>query len=321
MSEVTAESKKKIPFNYLPVDANMQLIDQSAFEFASPQSMVIISAPLTGKTLSMVNMEKFMILDLYKETLYFPFCKNKVSIYEEPEAEVYVYLPDGTILTKRLYDVVMELSRANKMPLFRKLKDALSKNIPLEQKQQVFDAQKKLLNQMLFPVTVVDTLTQLQAMNFRACLHMYNSGVDPEYRKKNVRRIDKYNGTKFTRPNFFGILDFIERHASPFVIYNAHIREKKSVLEKDAEDISTVDINLEGLVSSTYTNRMGAVGIFNRTEEGCFLDFVKRIESDLGGRPLHLWNKVLKVADFTADPQVLPKRYWEQVYIDLTFNN
>jgi hypothetical protein len=321
MSDVMEETKKMAPFLLLPVDANMQLIDQSAFEFASPQSMVIISSPLMGKTLSMVNVEKFMILDLYKETTYFPFCRNKVCIYEEPEDEVFVCLPDGTVMTKKFYDTVMELSRANNMPLFRKLKKTLNKNIPIEQKQKIFDAQKKLLNKMPFPVTVVDTLTQLQAMNFRACLYLYNSGVEPEYRKQNVRRIDKYNGTKLTRPNFFGILDFVEKHASPFIIYNAHVREKKSVYEKDAEDLSTIDINLEGLVSSTYTNRMGAVGIFNRTEEGCFLDFVKRVESDLGGRPMHLWNRVLKVADFTTEPKLLPKRYWGEVYTDLTFNN
>lgn len=312
--------KKTTPFVYLPVNEDLQLVDQSAFNFASPETMVIISPPLMGKTLSMVNQEKFIIVDFYKETSYFPFCRNKVSVHEPPEEEVFVYLPDGTIVTKRFYDIVMELKRANQMQKYKKIKDALKRNLPVAQKEKLFKALQKLVDEMPFAVGVFDTLTALQQMNFRACLYMYNAMVEPEKRKKDIRRIDNYNGTKFTRPNFFGILDFIEANACPFIIYNAHIREKKSVYEKDVEDLSTVDINLEGLVSSTYTNRMGAVCIFNRTEEGCFLDFVKRVESDVGGRPPHLWNKVIKIADITERPDQLPRRYWQDVYIDVKFN-
>ena len=320
MSEEIQE-KKAAPFVYLPVDEKLQLVDQSAFKFASPETMVIISPPLMGKTLSAVNQEKFIIVDFYRETNYFPFCRNKVSAYEPPEKETYVYLHDGTIITRKFYDIVMELKRANQMQTYKKLREALDMNLPVEKKEKIFKAMKKLINEMPFPVGVFDTLTAIQLMNFRACLHMYNSMVEPDKRKKDIRKVDNYNGTRYTRPNFFGILDFVESNACPFVLYYAHIKDKKSVYNKDIEDLNTVDINLEGLVSSSYTNRMGAVGIFNRTDEGCFLDFVKRIESDLGGRPAHLWNKVIKIADITESPDQLPRRYWDKIYVDLNFSN
>ena len=69
--------------------------------------------------------------------------------------------------------------------------------------------------------------------------------------------------------------------------------------------------------------KASAIGIFQRTNEGCFLDFTKRDESDLGVRNAHLSNKTIKLADYiSADDLVkgkTPKTYWSTIYPEIEF--
>jgi hypothetical protein len=69
--------------------------------------------------------------------------------------------------------------------------------------------------------------------------------------------------------------------------------------------------------------KASAIGIFQRTNEGCFIDFTKRDESDLGVRNAHLSNKVIKLADFISSEDLAkgktPKTYWSTIYPEIEF--
>lgn len=306
----------KVPIVRLPLTPDGELANDTKFRLMSPATMIIVSPPLMGKTMSMINVNKFLIADADKETDYYPHCRNYVKIVSNAKEESFVTLKSGVVIPSILFDVVAELRRVNHMEKFTRWKELLEKALPQEEKVKIFRALKKLINSMPFAVTAWDSLTSLQELNNRASLHGYNMTVSPENRKKDIRKADSYSGVKYTRPNFYGLLEFIQS-ASPFCIYTAHVKEKKNIIEKEASQIAPLDIALEGILPHTITSRMAAVGIFNRNENGCFLDFQKRAETDIGARPPHLANKVIKISDYQSDPNILPERYWKDVYIDL----
>ena len=70
--------------------------------------------------------------------------------------------------------------------------------------------------------------------------------------------------------------------------------------------------------------RATAVGVFIRNNDGCFLDFTKKDESDTGIRTAHLSNKIIKIADYAKSEDlekgITPKTYWNTIYPELNFD-
>ena len=67
------------------------------------------------------------------------------------------------------------------------------------------------------------------------------------------------------------------------------------------------------------TNVTDSVSTFYRNETGCYLDFLKREESDLGSRPQHLWNKVIKIAELLKEGEQFPVTHWAEIYPEISF--
>ena len=218
-----------------------------------------------------------------------------------------------------LFQLVDELKQANDMTTYWRLFNEFD-----DKKDKVtYEALVKHINKMPFPILMLDTITSFIEVSNSAALHEYNQNVKPESRKTDIKRVDEYGGVRLIRRKFEEVKLFVEQNAAPFIIFAGHIAEKKKVFKKSEEDISTVDIDLEGVLSKIFTVKASAIGIFQRTNEGCFLDFTKRDESDLGVRNAHLSNKTIKIADFITSEELVqgktPKTYWGTIYPEIEF--
>ncbi len=306
-------------FLKLPLTKEGKLIE-GKFALKSPRNLVFISQKKTGKTLSAANQFKILILDCEGGTKDFGFpVNNKVDItkYHGEEGfkktNKFGYLPMG------LFQTVDELRKANDMDTYWKLFNDLDDKAD----EKSYTALLEHINKMPFPIVMIDTITTFIELSNQAALEEYNSKVKPESRKSDIKRVDEYGGVRMIRAKFDEVKRFIEHNAAPFILYSGHIAEKKKVFKKSEDDISTVDIDLEGVLSKIFTVKSTAVGIFLRNNEGCFIDFTKKDESDIGNRTAHLSNKLVKIADYISSEDLekgkTPKTYWSTIYPEIVF--
>jgi len=179
-----------------------------------------------------------------------------------------------------------------------------------------------LIEGMPFPIFVIDPLTALQELLKKAALRDYNTQMGKN--KTSISRVDDYGGAQYIRRTVFETKDFIENNAAPFIIYTGHIKEKKKILNKGADEINAADMDLQGTLSTIFTQNADAVCIFYRDEKGCWLDFQKKEETDLDSRPQHLASKLIKIADLherDAQGNVIKRgnKYWEKVFPEVKF--
>lgn len=301
----------------LPLNKEGKLIINK-FALKSPKNLVFISQKKTGKTLTAANKNKILIGDCEGGTQDFGFpVNNQINLtkYEGEEefklTTKYGYIPMG------LYQTVSELKHANNMSEYWALYSEFDKN----KSELNYNNLIECINKMPFPIFMIDTITSFIELSNAAALYEYNKSVKPESRKKSVKLIDDFGGVRVIRRKFDEIKLFLEQNASPFIIYAGHIAERKKIFKKSEEDLSTVDIDLEGVMSKIFTVKASAIGIFQRNNEGCFLDFTKRDESDLGVRNAHLSNRIIKIADFIDSTELMkgksPKTYWNEIYPEI----
>jgi hypothetical protein len=334
MSTTVSPAAKPPVYRRLPLDNEGNLVQSADAFLKSPRSMVIISFPKTGKTDNMVNVPKILIGDCEGGTAYFK-ANNVVSLTRViPDATgklpaPYMITKTGAFIPTPLYEVVQELRKVNHMSKFEALYDQLEQ----DRSPDTYKALVELINQMKFPVFVIDTLTHFKNMVDGAALAEFNYFVtDPNKIKADIRKADNYGGAKHIRSALENIKNFIEKNAAPFIIYNGHIKMKKSVLKKTDEEISTVDLALEGALPTIFTAHAPAIAICVRNDKGVFLDFQKRDETDLDARPRHLGGKIIKIADLhqtdengdiaDAEGNLFGKgeTYWNQIFPEVDFS-
>lgn len=302
-------------FRKLPLDENGKLI-ANKFCIQSPENLVIVSFPKTGKTLSMVNKPNFLIGDSEKGTKYFS-PENYVNLLTFGGNEEFVKLKSGTYVPAGVFQTVDELNRANRMKEYWELNQRLEDAVEADQ-EAIYKDLLAHIQAMPFPIFVIDTITSFQELNAKASLKEYNDQF-PAKPKTDITKVDEYNGVTYVRRNFAGIKAFIENNSAPFKIWNGHIKEKKKILTKSQDDISAVDIALTGLLPTLFTSKADAVCTFTRDEKGCYLDFQKKAESDMGSRPFHLSNKLIKIAEPLKKDEQYPETHWNKVFPELKF--
>lgn len=306
-------------FKRLPLTAKGELI-KGEYALKSPRNLVFISQKKTGKTLTAANQPKILILDCEAGTKDFGFpVNNKVDISKYDGTEPFMKTNKYGWLPMGLFQVVDELKKANDMETYWKLFNQLDEKAD----KKSYDELLTHINKMPFPIVMLDTITSFIEVSNSAALYEYNQNVQPASRKSDIKRVDEYGGVRFIRRKFDEVKLFVEQNAAPMIIFAGHIAEKKKVFKKSDDDISTVDIDLEGVLSKIFTVKATAIGIFQRTSEGCFLDFTKKDESDIGNRSAHLSNKLVKIADYIKsedlEKDLLPKTYWSTVYPEIKF--
>lgn len=306
-------------FKKLPLGSDGVLVKNTTPVIQSPDDLVEISFPKSGKTLTLVNQPGILILDTDPElgTRYFE-CSNYVKI--DTISNKFKALKNGAYVPLELYDTIVELYTANKMAeywkLRRKYEDSMTSTA---EKEKLYNQLIEHINTIPFPIVAIDTVTSLQAINWAAALEDYNTRF-PTRKKESIKKVDDYGGSQYIRNNFICMKDFISENAAPFKIWTGHIKEKKRILSKTQEELSVADMALEGQLGTIFTSQAHAVCTFYRNDKGCFMDFTKKEESDCGSRPLHLSNKVIKIADILEEEkgQKLPKTFWKSIYPELT---
>jgi len=194
-----------------------------------------------------------------------------------------------------------------------------------EERKKLYDQVMTHILKMKFPIFAIDPITDLQGILHAAALADYINQFKPATPKNSIKRVDDYGGSQYIRRTVFGVKRFIEKNASPFVLYTGHIKEKKKILNKGEDSISVADMDFEGTLSTIFTQKSDANGIFYRDKHGCWLDFQRRDEDvDFDSRPPHLANKKIKIADiheYDGENNVIKKgkTYWEQIYPELKF--
>lgn len=269
-------------FKKLPLDENGNLV-KNEFEIQSPRNLVEVSVPKSGKTLTKASIPNILVGDCEKGTNYF-LMNNVANMLDYEGTDEFVSISKGWI-PAGIFQTVDELKKANRMKEYWELVQKLDSCRDEKEKSKIFQDQLAHLRSMPFPIFNVDTITSIQGLNNAAALYEYNLNVSEKAKKTDIKKADEYGGVRYIRNQFRVIKDFIENNAAPFIIWSGHTGEKKKIIKKTDDEISVVDIALEGIMSNTFTSKADAVAIFYRDNKGCWLDFQKKDESDVGSRP------------------------------------
>lgn len=315
VEKVKVKPKKEVTFKKLPIDEGGNLI-KNEYSISGPRNLVIVSFPKSGKTLSMADVPYIMVGDAEGGTDDFKM-SNRVNLVTYEGDKEFVKISSGYV-PAGIFQTVDEMNKLNGMKQYWELKIRFDDARSGADKKVLHGELVSCIKSMKFPIFCIDTITSIQELNHSTALYEYNLGVKPENRKGNIKRTDEYGGVRYIRNSFNVLKDFIEQNAAPFIIWSGHVASRKKVLKKSEEDISAVDIALEGLYSNIFTSKAQAVSIFYRNEKGCFLDFTKKEETDLGSRTPNLSNQVIKIAELISTEEmrnfIRPKTYWDKIY-------
>lgn len=317
---MTEEVKEKKLYKKLPINENGELYPPEKC-LISPRNLVIISFPKSGKTENMVNQPNILIGDPQGGTDYFQ-AQNSVNLLSYHGEESFKIVTDGTVIPMGLFQTIKELDNLNDMKGYWKLYE-LFYDLRGEERERIYDKLVEHILNMKFPIFALDPITDMQVTFHEAALYDYNRQFGKS--KTNIKRVDEYGGSQYIRRTILGIKRFVEKNAAPFVIYTGHIKEKKKILNKGDDSISVADMDFEGTMSTIFTQKSDANGIFYRDAKGCWLDFIKKDEdTDFDSRPPHLANKKIKIAElheFDSEGNVTKKgkTYWEKIYPELKF--
>jgi hypothetical protein len=309
MSETTTEFKR------LPLTPDGKLI-KNAFKILSPRNLVIVKYPKSGGTLAMCNVPKILIADSERGTDYFS-PDNVARLIDTEVADQFTETTKYGWIPQTIFDLVDELSTANKMDEYSVLYNKFENERDLKVKEKMYNELIEKINKMPFPIVAIDTITSITDISNQAALHEYNLNVKDSSKKADIKRVDEYGGVQYIRRKFSNIKRFIEDNAAPFIQYHGHVGFKKETLKKREQDMNALDIALEGLQSYSFTAKADAVCTFFRDKDGCWMDFAKKEETDLGSRPTHLSNKKIKIAEILKEGELYPKTYWNLVYPEI----
>lgn len=325
-----AESKEMpqkgdVLFKKLPLTNEGKLVEDDEFKIHSPSNAVIISVPGGGKTDNLVNVPHILIGDCEEGSEDF-HAKNRANMTRGSGEQKYIKIKSGAYIPAGIWETVDELNKANRMKEYWALKIALEDEKDMKKKEELYNKMIVFLNEIPFPIFVVDTVTALQEMNLGAALAEYNSRIsDPERWKTNIKRVDDYGGVQYIRKNFNGIKEFVEKNAAPFILWLGHTADKKKVIKKAAEDVDAIDIALDGIYSTVFTAKAKATGVLYRNNDGIVIDFRYRDESGIKARARHIGNKIIKIADLHEYDEAgnmvkKGKTYWQNMYPEIKFN-
>ncbi len=306
-------------YKRLPLSNNNELLDLGKIKIIDPKNLIIIKYPKSGSTLSLCNVPKILIADSEHGTDDFS-PNNKVDLLDSSVEGQFELTKKYSYIPKTIYDLVTELYDANGMKEYWEMYNRFQMERDLKVKEVLHTELVDKLNSMPFPILAIDTITSIIGLSNATAIFEYNLSVKPESRKADIKRVDEYGGTQYIRRKFSDIKKFIEQNAAPFIQYHGHIGMRKKQLNKNDKDIDALDIALEGVLSTIFTAQADSVSTFYRNNKGCFLDFLKKDETDLGSRPRHLSNKLIKIADILKGDEEFPKTYWQEVYPSIIFN-
>jgi len=321
--------KQEVRYKRLPLGTDGKLLPAGP-RLQSPAQLVVVKYPKSGTTLSLCDVPKILIGDSEKGTTDFR-PRNVADLIDLSVVGKFVETNKYGWLPQTIFDIVDELKHANNMSVYWKLKNDMETERDLDRANDLYKQLVELINSMPFPVFAVDTVTSIVNLSNEAALYEYYKENPNAKRRESIKRVDEWGGVSHIRRKFAEIKQFIETNAAPFIQYHGHVAPRKKIMKKDDDDIAGVDIALDGIMAVTFTAFANAVCTFYRDssnkdprQQGCFLDFTKKDETDMGSRPKHLSNQVIKIADILPHEEILkgsrPVTYWNHVYPEIDFS-
>lgn len=319
MADVKNLEQPKPVFKRLPLTPEGKLI-KNMFNLKSPRRLVIVKYPKSGSTLSLCDVPKILIADSEEGTDYFQ-PSNVANLIDKEVEGKFIKTNKYGFIPQTIFDMVDELSIANKMDKYWVMYNDMRNERDQKVKEKKYHDVIAFINAMPFPIMAIDTITSILKLSNTAALHEYNKGVSTP--KEDIKRVDEYGGVQYIRRKFDEIKAFIEQNAAPFLQYHGHVASRKKVMKKNEEDVNALDIALDGILSTIFTANADAVATFYRDAKGCYLDFSKKDETDLGSRPSHLGGKKITIASIVTDEQLLkgirPTTNWAEIYPEIKF--
>ena len=109
-----------------------------------------------------------------------------------------------------------------------------------------------------------------------------------------VRTLPKGSGYLYLRNAIKKILDMF-RPLCDTLILICHVKDKQ--IEKNSEELTEMEVDLAGKMSSIICGEADAIGYVYRKDNATYITFNSGDNINKGARPLHLRNKVIKVAE------------------------
>ena len=102
------------------------------------------------------------------------------------------------------------------------------------------------------------------------------------------------------------------KNLAPHIILLGHVKD--TLLSKNGNDFSSLDLNLTGKLKDITTSKSDAIGYLVRKGDKNILSFKTQDDILCGARPEHLRNKEIVISETLEDGTIVT--HWDQVFID-----
>jgi energy-coupling factor transporter ATP-binding protein EcfA2 len=164
----------------------------------------------------------------------------------------------------------------------------------------------------------LDTITALEDMCIPYAEHLYSlSPMGASWKTTgkakygNILNLANGAGYPWLRQAFNDITARI-KNLAPNVIFCGHVKD--TLLSKNGNDFSSLDLNLTGKLKDITTSKSDAIGYLVRVGDKNILSFKTQDDISCGARPEHLRNKEIVISETLEDGTIVT--HWDQVFID-----
>jgi len=164
----------------------------------------------------------------------------------------------------------------------------------------------------------LDTITALEDMCIPYAEHLYSlspmgSNWKTTGKAKHGSILNLANGAGYPwlRQAFNDMTTRI-KNLAPHIILCGHVKD--TLLSKNGNDFSSLDLNLTGKLKDITTSKSDAIGYLVRKDDKNILSFKTQDDILCGARPEHLRNKEIIISETLEDGTIIS--HWNEIFID-----
>lgn len=164
----------------------------------------------------------------------------------------------------------------------------------------------------------LDTITALEDMCIPYAEHLYSLSPMGSTWKTigkakygNILNLANGAGYPWLRQAFNEMTARI-KNLAPHIILLGHVKD--TLLSKNGNDFSSLDLNLTGKLKDITTSKSDAIGYLVRKGDKNILSFKTQDDILCGARPEHLRNKEIVISETLEDGTIVT--HWDQIFID-----
>lgn len=164
----------------------------------------------------------------------------------------------------------------------------------------------------------LDTITALEDMCIPYAEHLYslspmgsNWKTTGKAKYGSILNLANGAGYPWLRQAFNDMTTRI-KNLAPHVILCGHVKD--TLLSKNGNDFSSLDLNLTGKLKDMTTSKSDAIGYLFRKGDKNILSFKTQDDILCGARPEHLRNKEIVISETLEDGSIVS--HWNEIFID-----